>query len=127
MTHKRVFFSVSVPECSYKYRDCRKCLTECENGKYHKVSVVLQQTRSVKFDDQNYCISLKLAIALCQPFSLTLKQYTFLPSFLSFTALQSSCTLSFLFSLIPSVRIEDHHCQVYSFGSAGCRGDGMCA
>lgn len=36
-----MFFIVPLPERSYKYRNRGKSLTECENGKYHKVSVVL--------------------------------------------------------------------------------------
>lgn len=118
MTRRWVFFSVSVPECSHKYRDCGKCLTECENGKLHKVSVVLQQMRSSKCDDKNYCTFFKLAICLSAIFlHFELIDCTFYSSSLSLSSLQPSCTLSFLFSLIPPVRIEGHRCHAYNCGS----------
>lgn len=57
----RIGFSVSMAECSYKYRDFGKCLTECENGKYHKVSVVLQQMGSMKCDDKSDLLFLSVS------------------------------------------------------------------
>lgn len=41
---------MSVPECSHKCSEGGKCLTERENGKYHRISVLLQQMSFVNCD-----------------------------------------------------------------------------